>query len=69
MKKSMISVSVAAAVSDSALKARGLPEIAYVDNADKRFHPEAQVIGIERGTATTRSLCRQRPTSSMPARG
>lgn len=41
--------SVQTVVSQEELIARGLPEVAWVSNADKRFHPEAQVIAIKRG--------------------
>lgn len=36
-------------VADNELKERGLPELAYVDNTDCRYHKDAQVIGIKRG--------------------
>ena len=38
-----------AVVSEEELIGRGLPEVAWVSNAGKRFHPEAQVIAIKRG--------------------
>lgn len=34
---------------DEQLAARGLPEIAFIDNANKRFHKDAQVIAVKRG--------------------
>jgi hypothetical protein len=42
---------VQAMVSQEELIARGLPEVAWVSNADKRYHRDAQVIAIKRGEA------------------
>ncbi len=38
-------------IDDKVLAARGLPELAYVDNADRRYHEDARVIGLRRGEA------------------